>query len=112
MADSKIREQEYKEQRPAEAFQPIHEWIRANTPGQTYEAVRMIATWPALLLYRTWAYGAENIPASGGFILAPNHFSNMDHFFAGVFMRRKIQFMAKSQLYSNRVITWIFRTGG
>ena len=32
-------------------------------------------------------------------ILAPNHFSQMDHFFAGVYLRRKIRFMAKSQLF-------------
>jgi len=112
MSDSEIREQRYREERPAETFQPIHEWIRTHKPGQTYEAVRMVTTWPAVFIYRNWAYGAENIPASGGFILAPNHFSNMDHFFAGCYTRRKIQFMAKSQLYSNPVLTWIFRTGG
>jgi 1-acyl-sn-glycerol-3-phosphate acyltransferase len=32
-------------------------------------------------------------------ILAPNHFSFMDHFFLGAFIRRKVRFMAKSQLF-------------
>ena len=31
-------------------------------------------------------------------ILAPNHFANWDHFFAAVYLRRKVRFMAKSQL--------------
>jgi 1-acyl-sn-glycerol-3-phosphate acyltransferase len=46
-------------------------------------------------------------------ILAPNHFSNMDHFFAGVSIRRRIRFMAKSQLFfRNPVLTYIYRVGG
>ncbi|CAN5394086.1 hypothetical protein BH10ACT11_BH10ACT11_10310 [soil metagenome] len=109
---TEIREQRYKEERPAETFQPVHEWIRTHRPGPMYELVRMLTTWPAVFLYRCWSYGGENVPASGGFILAPNHFSNMDHFFAGAYTLRKIQFMAKSQLYANRVLTYIFQHGG
>jgi 1-acyl-sn-glycerol-3-phosphate acyltransferase len=32
-------------------------------------------------------------------ILAPNHFSFLDHFFLGTALRRKVHFMAKSQLF-------------
>ena len=53
------------------------------------------------------------MPADGPFILAPNHFSNMDHFFAGVYLRRKIRFMAKSQLFfRNPILDYIYRVGG
>ena len=45
------------------------------------------------------AYPPEHVPAAGPVILAPNHFSFMDHFFLGVALRRKVQFMAKSQLF-------------
>ena len=46
-------------------------------------------------------------------ILAPNHFSNMDHFFAAVYLRRKVRFMAKSQLFfRNRILDYIYRVGG
>lgn len=110
MAD--IKPQVYKDPRPAELFQPYHEWTRTHRPGWTYELVRMILTPVALLLYRERAIGTANVPADGAFILAPNHFSQMDHFFAGVFLRRKLQFMAKSQLFSNPVLNYIFRIGG
>jgi 1-acyl-sn-glycerol-3-phosphate acyltransferase len=110
MAD--IKPQVYKDPRPAERFQPFHEWVRAHPPGWTYELVRMVLTPIAVLLYRERALGTANVPASGGFILAPNHFSQMDHFFAGVYIRRKIQFMAKSQLYGIPVLDYIFRVGG
>jgi 1-acyl-sn-glycerol-3-phosphate acyltransferase len=36
----------------------------------------------------------------------------MDHFFAGVYLRRKMRFMAKSQLFSNPILEYIFRVGG
>ena len=110
MAD--IKPQVYKDPRPAEQFQPFHEWVRTHRPGWTYEFVRMLLTPVAILLYRERAIGTPNVPADGPFILAPNHFSQMDHFFAGVYIRRKIQFMAKSQLFGNPVIDYIFRVGG
>ena len=61
--------------------------------------MRVILTLPTMLIYRARAIGVENVPATGPVILAPNHFSQMDHFFAGVYLRRKVRFMAKSQLF-------------
>ena len=52
------------------------------------------------------------MPLTGTVIITPNHFSQMDHFLAGVYMRRKVQFMAKSQLFGNPILNWIFRNGG
>jgi 1-acyl-sn-glycerol-3-phosphate acyltransferase len=52
------------------------------------------------------------VPASGPVLLAPNHFSQMDHFFAAVYLRRKVRFMAKSQLFGPPVLTSIYRHGG
>jgi 1-acyl-sn-glycerol-3-phosphate acyltransferase len=45
-------------------------------------------------------------------ILAPNHFSQMDHFFTGLYLRRQIRFMAKSQLFGPPVLTYIYSHGG
>ena len=108
-----IRPQRYRETRPAELFQPIHEWSRTHQPGWTYELARMVTTFIAIFAYRARAISPENVPPSGAFILAPNHFSNMDHFFAGVHVRRKIRFMAKSQMFfRNRFLDYIYRVGG
>ena len=110
---SEIREQVYRDPRPPEAMAPFHEWARTHEPGWTYAAVRVVLTPVALGLYRTRASGRENVPASGGFILAPNHFSNMDHFFCGVWLRRRIRFMSKSQFFgANPLISYLFRVSG
>jgi 1-acyl-sn-glycerol-3-phosphate acyltransferase len=44
-------------------------------------------------------------------ILAPNHFSFLDHFFVAAYLRRKVQFMAKSQLFA-RPMQFIYSHGG
>ena len=107
-----MKPQVYKDPRPAETFTRFHEWVRTHRPGWIYELVRMFVTPLLAFVYRGWALDANNVPANGPFILAPNHFSNLDHFLAGVYIRRKIQFMAKSQLYGDPILDYIFRVGG
>jgi 1-acyl-sn-glycerol-3-phosphate acyltransferase len=65
----------------------------------------------AWTLLRARAIGAQNVPETGAAILAPNHFSYMDHFLIGIFIRRKVRFMAKSQLFSPWA-RWIYLQGG
>src|ERR671924_373926 len=62
-------------------------------------------------LFHARAADAEKVPHTGPVILAPNHFSFMDHFFAGAFIRRRVRFMAKSQLFVPPM-QWIFTHGG
>ena len=111
MAD--IKPQRYKDHRPAEEFRYLHEWTRTHPPGWTYTFVRLIVTWISVFVYRTRGIATANVPTSGPVIMAPNHASNMDHFFAGVYTRRRVQFMAKSQLFhQNKILDYIFRVGG
>jgi 1-acyl-sn-glycerol-3-phosphate acyltransferase len=106
-----IKPQVYKDERPAEYFDQFHAAARKRV-GWTYTFSRIIITLPTLLLYRVRAIGLKNVPKRGALVLAPNHFSQMDHFFVGVFLRRKIRFMAKSQMFGPRVLTYIFKHGG
>jgi 1-acyl-sn-glycerol-3-phosphate acyltransferase len=111
MAD--IKPQVYKDPRPAEYFDRFHERARTHDAGWVYDLVRVIVTPVSLLFYRLRAIGAEKVPDAGPIIMAPNHFSNWDHFFAGVFVRRRVRFMGKSQLFgANPILTYIFSNGG
>jgi 1-acyl-sn-glycerol-3-phosphate acyltransferase len=108
-----LKPQRYKETRPAEEFRYVHDWSRTHDAGWIYELVRMILTPIAVFIYRTRAISVDNVPADGPVLFAPNHFSNMDHFFAGVYTRRKIRFMAKSQMFGqNPVLDYVYRVGG
>jgi len=108
---SEMKPQVYKDPRPAEYFNQFHEAARKGV-GWTYALARIVLTLPTLLLWRVRAIGVENVPKQGPLVLAPNHFSQMDHFFAGVYLRRKIRFMAKSQLFGPPVLTYIYKHGG
>lgn len=106
-----MKPQVYKDPRPAEYFQQFHRAARKGV-GWTYTFARIVLTLPTLLLWRVRQIGVENVPQEGPLVLAPNHFSQMDHFFVGVYLRRKIRFMAKSQLFGPPVLTYIYKHGG
>lgn len=52
--------------------------------------------------FRPWVTGEENIPRSGGAILASNHLSFIDSVFLPLVMDRRITFLAKSDYYTAR----------
>jgi 1-acyl-sn-glycerol-3-phosphate acyltransferase len=108
---SDMKPQVYRDPRPAEYFTQFHEAARKGV-GWTYTFARIVLTLPTLLIYRVRAIGVENVPRQGPLVLAPNHLSQMDHFFCGVYLRRKIRFMAKSQLFGPPVLTYIYKHGG
>jgi 1-acyl-sn-glycerol-3-phosphate acyltransferase len=108
--DVELKPQVYRDPRPPEYFAPFHERVRAGPPRNTYEVARVFTVMHALVTYRARGFGSENVPA-GPVILAPNHASFMDHFFVGGFVRRRVQFMAKSQLFRG-ASTWIFSRAG
>jgi 1-acyl-sn-glycerol-3-phosphate acyltransferase len=94
-----MREQVYNDPRPQEHFERFHERARTREPDWTYEATRLLTSLYAYTFLRTRGISTEKVPGSGGVILAPNHFSFMDHFLMGCYIRRKVRFMAKSQLF-------------
>ena len=108
---SAMRDQVYHDPRPKEYFDRFHERARRRGPSGVYDAVRVVSSLYAWSLLRARAGGAQNVPETGAAILAPNHFSYMDHFLIGLFIRRKVRFMGKSQLFS-RGIQWIYMQGG
>jgi 1-acyl-sn-glycerol-3-phosphate acyltransferase len=73
--------------------------------------VRIPAALYAYVLLRARAVSAQNVPERGAVILAPNHFSFMDHFLLGCSLRRKVRFMGKSQLFRGPLAE-IFMRGG
>lgn len=61
------------------------------------------------LLYNAEAFGLENVPEEGGFLLASNHLSFFDPFIAGAFMYRNIHFFARSTLFKNGMSSYILK---
>jgi 1-acyl-sn-glycerol-3-phosphate acyltransferase len=101
-----VRPQVYSDPRPAERFDRFHEYARSHQPNGLYTFVRVTSAWFCRLVYRLRVQQIENVPTRGAVILAPNHFSHMDHWFIGALLGRHVRFMAKSQLFRGRPVEW------
>ncbi|HJU37893.1 MAG TPA: lysophospholipid acyltransferase family protein [Gaiellaceae bacterium] len=70
-------------------------------PPPLYHAIAAVS-WPLIYgLFRLRVQGRDNLPASGGYVLACNHVSNLDPWPLGLplWPRRWLRFMAKAELY-------------
>src|SRR6266699_1872406 len=106
-----MREQVYSDPRPKEHFDRFHTRARTREPDWAYELTRFLTSLYAYTFLRARAISVENVPGRGAVILAPNHFSFMDHFLMGCYIRRKVRFMAKSQLFKGPM-QFIYTHGG
>jgi len=106
-----LKPQVYKDPRPASHFERYHARARRRGPDWVYGVVRMLLTPYLLIVHRARCIGSDQVPATGPVIVAPNHFSFLDHFFVAVFLRRHVRFMAKSQLFKPPM-QFVYRHGG
>jgi 1-acyl-sn-glycerol-3-phosphate acyltransferase len=106
-----MREQVYTDPRPKEHFDRFHERARTREPDWAYELTRLLTSLYGYTFFRARPISTEKVPGSGAVILAPNHFSFMDHFLMGCYIRRKVRFMAKSQLFKPPM-QFIYTHGG
>ena len=85
----------------------------APRPSWLYLLVGGVS-WPVVkVLFRHRATGVENVPPSGGLVLAANHSSNFDPWPLAMpfFPRRFFRFMAKAELFWFP-LGWIVTAGG
>ncbi|MEY2514314.1 MAG: 1-acyl-sn-glycerol-3-phosphate acyltransferase [bacterium] len=106
-----VTAQSHRDDRLAEHFDVFHARSRSREPDGAYEAVRILTTLWAFGFFRARSISSEKVPQSGPLILAPNHGSFMDHFLLAAFIRRKVMFMAKSQLFQPPA-QWVYTHGG
>jgi 1-acyl-sn-glycerol-3-phosphate acyltransferase len=68
-----------------------------------YALMKYVLMGPLLrLFFPCTVIGAENVPDSGGAILAGNHISVADSFFAPLHMKRRVTFLAKSEYFTEK----------
>lgn len=94
-----LKPQVYVDPRPEEHFGRYYAFAREHEVGWLLEVARLILVPLCMILYRVRASATVNVPAGGAAIIAPNHFSTLDHFFVAMYLRRRVRFMAKSQLF-------------
>ena len=70
--------------------------------GVFYWVVKAILGPFLRIVFRPWADGVDNVPREGPAIIASNHLSFSDHFFAPLPLPRKVIFLAKSEYFTGR----------
>ncbi|BBB92971.1 MAG TPA: lysophospholipid acyltransferase family protein [Methylomusa anaerophila] len=70
---------------------------------------RILFTAVFTIFFRWRVYGTENIPTTGGVVIASNHISLFDPPVIGTAVPRLIHFMAKEELFQIPVFGWLIK---
>ena len=68
-----------------------------------YEIIKSILKPFLLVFYNVKVVGAENLPKEDGFIVCGNHIRAIDPVLLAIALPRRIHFMAKVELFRNRI---------
>jgi 1-acyl-sn-glycerol-3-phosphate acyltransferase len=84
--------------------------IARRSRGQRvmYSFVRVVLTGFVKVFWRATINGSEHIPATGGFIVAPVHRSNIDTFPMIGMTKRRMSFLGKDSLWKTKFSAWFF----
>ena len=100
-------------QHEREALSLHHDRIRRRGVNPFVYWVARAFLQPAIhIWFRLARVSREHVPAHGGVILASNHRSFLDPFVIGCCLRRPIYFVAKKELFENRLIGWFLNCMG
>lgn len=84
---------------PEQRKQELREALRANPPTRFYFNVRGSAQIFLKSLGRVTVRGAENMPTSGGFMIASNHRAHVDPPYISMLNARQVFYMGKEELF-------------
>jgi 1-acyl-sn-glycerol-3-phosphate acyltransferase len=79
---------------------------------RTFRIVRRIVIWLLRVLFRFRIVGESHVPRDGAFILVSNHLHNLDPVFTSAACPRRVQYMAKIELFKVPVLRTIIRWVG
>jgi glycerol-3-phosphate dehydrogenase (NAD(P)+) len=77
-----------------------------------YWAARLVLLPFFLVYFRLERIGSQHIPRSGPLLLAANHRSFLDPFVIGSLTRRPVYYVAKRELFRNRLQAWLLNALG
>lgn len=77
-----------------------------------YQFFKMLTTGTLRILTRIRVDGRENVPKTGGFVLAPVHRSYVDTPISAAVTRRRMRYMAKDSMWNNRQFGWLISSCG
>lgn len=80
--------------------------------NKLYRVLRAIVRPICLLIFRIKYIGLENLPDGGGYIICSNHTSMMDIPIIAIKVKPQVHYMAKEELFKNKISAWFFNQMG
>ena len=77
-----------------------------------YNTVKNLVKYFLKFVYRIEITGLDNIPIEGKSIVCSNHFNNLDPLLIGTCLPRRINYMAKEELFSNKLFASFLKKFG
>lgn len=74
-----------------------------------YTTVKGLANFVLRIFFRVEVTGREKVPDEGRFLLCANHASNWDPIFISIAFPRKISWMAKKELFKNKILAYLLK---
>jgi 1-acyl-sn-glycerol-3-phosphate acyltransferase len=92
----------------------VHSFLAGNGPFSRalYTVVRTLVAGFTTALTRLTIEGRDNLPSTGGFVLAPVHRSYIDTPISSCVTRRRLRFMGKDTLWKYRWSGWLLSALG
>lgn len=66
----------------------------------------------SVIAYRIKVNGMENLPKEGSALICPNHVHALDTVIVVVHANRKINVLAKEELFNNKILNWLGKVFG
>jgi 1-acyl-sn-glycerol-3-phosphate acyltransferase len=86
--------------------------LLGENPERTWPFARRLVIPIVNRIAPSWAYGYELVPATGGAVVATNHFSEIDPAVLGLHCRRTLYYMTKIELLSAPIAGELLRWTG
>jgi 1-acyl-sn-glycerol-3-phosphate acyltransferase len=83
-----------------------------ETPQRSWlwKSLQALARILTTILFDLKVYGRHNVPKHGGALLLSNHQSYLDPILLGVKLNRPVSYMAKSELFETKFLSWLIRS--
>jgi 1-acyl-sn-glycerol-3-phosphate acyltransferase len=101
-----------KEASPAAAKAPVAAEPYDDRPGAVWKMAQVLVRVWGSLWFDLKVFGIQNVPRTGGALIVSNHQSFLDPALLGARLPRPMSYMAKSELFENRLLSWLIRSLG
>lgn len=111
--DAKSARQQAREDLLRKRYVECHQRAREKGVNKLlYRVTRMILLPFFLIYFRLDRIGREHVPRDGAVIFAANHRSFLDPFIIGAMARKPLFYVAKKELFGNRIQAWFLNSLG